>query len=509
MKKTTILFVALLLRSSFALAQAGDFKEDYSKQPACEGTIPYTYYVANKHLAHGRVYTWTVTGGTCTPVDNGGVRVNWNVRSNDGSSMPKGKISFSYLDSLSGSGSMEIPVYSIDGLKTNVTINGQSNPTKVSIPYGQSTFTASVTGPAKYPNTNDNITFEWKLSQGLTYLNSTNFHTYASNQVTISVGACDAGSYNINVSALDKCDPEHTDEVRYVEVERVASTPTLSLSTNTVSWGTPTQIICTAQTSVPADRYEWVVDGNFIESGTHVTTTPNITLTHKGCSAGTVSVSAVYCGDKKSVAAQATVNVTQPSVSISGPTSLCQADIGVYTIENLPPNATVTWQLGSCYRAVDPSAVGVQGTNSSLAIVPSCNRGTSWVEATISVGDGACTYTIRKNVSMPRWFNSELVSSKYNERNISHGCSFTDEIMYEGQIIGHGNSLGISAVEWSNSEPLQLYRAQSPALYNSTNSGVILNESPYYDYILHLRTKYPTGNGFVRQLLDDSGVLGR
>ncbi len=98
MKITTILFVALLLRSSFALAQAGDFKEDYSKQPACEGLISYTYYVADIHVASGRNYNWTVAGGTCTPVDNGGVRVNWNVRSNDGSSMPKGKISFSYLD---------------------------------------------------------------------------------------------------------------------------------------------------------------------------------------------------------------------------------------------------------------------------------------------------------------------------------------------------------------------------------------------------------------------------
>jgi hypothetical protein len=473
MKKLTLL-AFILLNMGFAFSQASSFYEDYSEQPVCPNGHEY-YRIADKYR-DGRAIKWEVENGEIIGSDlNPEVTVKWNNVQMTNGSMPQGTLRFYYYDEQSKTwipNPLQIPIISAKGVSIDVLINGNRNPDPIPIPYKETRRLIGEVRPPSgqsnivYPNTNIIIsTFEWTLSSGVTSPGNSSPFIASNSQIPIDVDGC-AASPKIQVRAIEHYCNNDPGTVREVQITRsFPATTTLTSTVDAVQWGTPRYITFTTSSVLPPDNYEWTISGGFDGGSRTITTTaPNITLNHKGCENGIVSVRAVYCNGRKSNPVSKTISVQKPSMYITGPAVIVEPT--EYIVENLPEDATVSWTGGNCIHfqafhiqsvptqlmfgpiASDPKEKNDTITQQPTKYLATCHCDDGCIESLVraTISYSGCSIVLDKDVYVGVPPNIHAVGSRYNNDYISPSkfCRYIDVIT-----LNHNpNGPGIIEGEW-------------------------------------------------------------
>ena len=373
---------------------------------------------------------WTVSrgrfaNGSTTITTQGSnlhtVSVRWDhVTANPDNTMPRGVIEARKRNGGANDwGRDTVVILSVRGWRTNVKIdNGDENPGFYYFPYG-SAASVLVSASEFVPNTTDHkiMQNQWILPADLTSSPPRiPDQEFLAETIRISpTSACSPINSTIRVRAENSpCYHNLAVNDRYglyrdIFIRRSRPTPTIHPLTTTVPWGVPTPITFTAQGTPTAERYEWEVSGGFIQTGALTTTTPVLQLIHSGSGRGTVSVTAVYCGDKRSVTT-APINIDVDPVTIpriSGLPTLCPGFSTNFSVQNPPNGASVHWTTGrglAIQGANDQAIVSVRNTggqefiplesteleseSTTIAEIPMkvpAEPANSWIRATINI----------------------------------------------------------------------------------------------------------------------------
>jgi hypothetical protein len=140
MKRFTLISAFVLLNIGLAFSQASDFANQHPAKSVCPN-IHASYAATSAHHKLSDTIEWVIERGTMpfgnkTTSRNPWLTVNWNpVSSPNGDSMPQGKITFKYqyFDTKDSvwipiSKTLDIPIYSVQHLNTNVLVNVPNAP---------------------------------------------------------------------------------------------------------------------------------------------------------------------------------------------------------------------------------------------------------------------------------------------------------------------------------------------------------------------------------------------
>ena len=212
----------------------------------------------------------------------------------------------------------------------------------------------------RYPNSERWVTgYQWSIPSGWrarhrNYDDTIFREPDASSEHFIWVypDACSGGQ--IKVRPLDIfCGNQYIEELKgawiTINVERTSPTISIGAYPTVVPFGQETPVTFTA--NVPpiygVQQFEWTVSGDFTEAETEIftTTTNTFQRAHRGFSSGTVSVRAIYCGNR-SVARSVSVNYdpnTLPRISAPPNNAVCPGTTATFYVQNLPDGLDVNW----------------------------------------------------------------------------------------------------------------------------------------------------------------------
>jgi len=296
--------------------------------------------------------------------------------------------------------------------------------------------------------------YEWSIPTGWTASwrgvtqSDTIFQTYSryiqEHVILVTPNACSGGQ--IRIRPVDfRCHNQNVDSLKgaWMTVNVVRTRPSPSIFTpSPVSWGVETTVDLNAIGASTAESFEWLVSGNFTQTGLIPTEGRNLRLTHRGCSEGWVRVRAIYCGGYSVWSNEVTVSVNQPTgVSIQG-NSILNATNQQYFVQNFPAGSTASWTLGPHIQ---------RGTSSgnNILLSPNVAQGrceSSWIRASIS--RNGCTFQLpQRNIHVGFAPNPSLISSQSNHTTVGN-TEFIDIITYRGLAVRANNSHGIATAEW-------------------------------------------------------------
>ena len=416
--------------------------------------------------APGDTLVWTITRGKITgdtittPINNAGdhvVSITWNeVAVVSGNSMPSGRISVQQQGGTRG-GDLAVAILSVRNWQTSIRVNSgaENASTVLYIPYG-STESFKISASELYPNTTANITDkriennEWTIPSANILLDNQGIGVsvgpwpFSGGQyITIKpASACTSIGATLQVRAMDQCHPNNANfygRHRELHIERSRPTPSIAPSRSIVDWSVETQVTFTVSGTATAERYDWIVTGDFTETGTITTTTPSRTFTHRGCDLGTVRVYAVYCGVRSATSTTITVNTTQPAIQGNHQINTSSQ----YSISGIPSGTTVSWSTGG--HLTPSSSSNNPVTFTSTVTGGACHS--SWIAATIS--RNGCSRALHpRDVGVGSVPNVNLISSVYNTHTFTPFPQFFDDhITYNGQPVLYGQH-GIIAGGW-------------------------------------------------------------
>ena len=159
------------------------------------------------------------------------------------------------------------------------------------------------------------------------------------------------------------------------------------------------------------------------------------------------------------------------AVAISGPSILC--DVGTFSIDNLPADATVTWSSPHLTCAGENCTTSVENGRSSIMMTRRIDR-TAYVQATVNLPNGT-SMTLRRQVTAgpPRFFN--ITSLRGGNPSFCPGDVFQERLFYMHQEISHGNPFGITNIQWTGA-PTQ-FQLSHPEAQNMPSGVTVLSSN--------------------------------
>ena len=146
------------------------------------------------------------------------------------------------------------------------------------------------------------------------------------------------------------------------------------------------------------------------------------------------------------------------NINISGPSTICSFSNTTYTLNNLPPGATINWTPSSNLSELSPN----NEINYIVKAVSSSTSGSGWVQAVIS-GTGCGDITGRKDfwVGKPRF---TLIGEDELEPRI-RGVVFIRDNNGNQIIVDSHNDPHITSVNWSYTGPLDYINGDTHKAY--------------------------------------------
>jgi hypothetical protein len=441
------------LLALFFLAYSANAQLDFSPAPGHQTVCPGSIYSYTASGCSSQSYSWTVTNGRFYNSANTGATVSviWN------DVAQKGKLTVSCNG---GSASKEYVINSVRGqtplypraYQTAVYCN--TSPISIAVDEMTVPNTGGVsTVPLKYVDG-----YEFTLPSGWTLDGKTGIVYTTSPLVSIQpTHGCSGG--NVTVRGFINCSTPSFSNAVTINVNR--ATPTITLAPESgyggAGCGNRAPVVFTVTSNVPCvSNYVWSFPAGWRGPGgvtsPVTTTTSSITLTPSGTSADKGAILAkanLDCGSQLTTNAF-NVTYTEPTLTVSGPTSVCvQGSTYSYVLANASASS-VTWSSSSILN-INPST-GFASLKPGMA-------GVGTVTATAATGCGNISGSKTVQVGLQASFSGPSYIGVNNSGtfNATASCGpspyyfdwfIKNETEYTGEpyLIGSGRSITLKSV---------------------------------------------------------------
>lgn len=242
--------------------------------------------------------------------------------------------------------------------------------------------------------------------------------TTSPNNFTFNFPSVTANTSYLTIANIPSANVVQTIEITKITITETAPPPptavfTLSPSNLNVPCGSTTAqtfTITNVNNTSGVTSYQWNLGANngWLYNGSAAPSTitisdPNtktLTLTPASCTSVLSNVSAsAFVGTNSYNTNTATVNITAPAATISGPNELCVGTNSTYTISGIPCNASVTWSalkpgvvdMNSVSGSIDPA-------NGAQTVVTALSSENVILRATVTTSCG--TYEYSKGIAV-------------------------------------------------------------------------------------------------------------
>ncbi len=273
--------------------------------------LSYTYILenGNQHTSA----TWTIseggkfvvnglTGSTTTTTITGSHRVDIHWSEPESVSKNRPKITVKWP---TGSTTVTVTLLTLKGYTLPwIRMDNKNYTTTMDIPYNKTSFNIE-TKNLIYPGVTSDDSLSYRIGHYQWTLPSVGWTPFsvfrAPYYFTVYPDKCSGNGGKIIVRPMDNYNvhPNYYGNPLEVTITRSFPATTLTASPNVVTVGRPTNVTFTATAETMADAYEWVIPEGYANSGTVTTTNNSITVENNGYGFSSVSLTTVYCGERK------------------------------------------------------------------------------------------------------------------------------------------------------------------------------------------------------------------